>query len=275
MAAANIPDSSVCFAELIVRLDSLLTLRTEPEEQEQQQEQGGQDEPSDKQNEEAKAIEADVKLKLSEIHLRIKNGGAIQDRSLVEHEDDDDEDDEAVEDFHGPASASDSGAALDGSANCVGCSSAEDDEEGAAVGAAAPAEAAQPSPKHTSEHRRKKVNLSFCDPVSLYILGERRTSHLARRTQRLMNQDNVTALLRLSLLVFSRQNFGVDTVALAAQLVAEICKLDEGRKAALRYRNSGGLSVVKGVGQVLTTRDCSLEACVQLCRVIGKCSRRG
>ncbi len=96
-----------------------------------------------------------------------------------------------------------------------------------------------------------------------------RKSSQARRTQRLMNQDNITALLRLSLIVFSRSTFSVETIALAAQLVAEICKIEDGRKMALRYKNSDNVTVVKGVAQVLSSRSCSLEACVQLCRVLG------
>jgi hypothetical protein len=113
-AAAPIPDSNVCFAELIVRLDSLLTLREE-------------EQPAEEEKEAVQAeLEADVKLKLSELHLRLKNGGAIQDHSGVLDDDDDDDEDEAVDDSQGPASANEGGA---GSVDCVGCSSAEDEDE--------------------------------------------------------------------------------------------------------------------------------------------------
>ena len=68
MAAAIPPsDTNVCFAELIVRLDSLLTLRDNQEDVEQ----------NDKEIEdliEAKnELEVDIKRKLTEIHLRLKN----------------------------------------------------------------------------------------------------------------------------------------------------------------------------------------------------------
>lgn len=92
-AAANPPppDSHVCFAELIVRLDSLLTLRIEDDEQ--------QDEVAHNE------LEADIKLKLNELHLRLKNGGAVQDRSNAELE----EEDSAGEDNMGPSSANETG----------------------------------------------------------------------------------------------------------------------------------------------------------------------
>ena len=91
MAAAVAPDSNVCFAELIVRLDSLLTLRSQ-EDQEQDEQAHAE-------------LEADIKLKLNELHLRLKNGGAVQDRNHLGE--DDDEDDEAlnIDDSQGPSSA--------------------------------------------------------------------------------------------------------------------------------------------------------------------------
>ena len=85
-AAPIIPDALVCFAELIVRLDSLLTLREDRVAVEEGQEQ------DDKIHAE---LESDIKLKLNELHLRLKNGGAVQDRSIG---DDVDEEDEAVDD---------------------------------------------------------------------------------------------------------------------------------------------------------------------------------
>ena len=85
-AAPIIPDARVCFAELIVRLDSLLTLREDRVAVEEGEEQ------DDKIHAE---LESDIKLKLNELHLRLKNGGAVQDRSIG---DDVDEEDEAVDD---------------------------------------------------------------------------------------------------------------------------------------------------------------------------------
>lgn len=115
MAMAQPPDTNVCFAELIVRLDSLLTLRSDEEE------------GSDEEKAEARAeLETDIKRKLTEIHLRLKNGGSIHDRSLGAPDDDDE--DEAVEDSQGPSSAAEGGGAV-GSVDCVGCSSAEDENE--------------------------------------------------------------------------------------------------------------------------------------------------
>lgn len=114
MAAAAPPpaDTNVCFAELIVRLDSLLTLRDDQENNEEQGE-GVRDD-----------LEVDIKRKLTELHLRLKNGGSIHDRSLGAA--DEDEEDEAVEDSQGPSSATEGGV---GSVDCVGCSSAEDENE--------------------------------------------------------------------------------------------------------------------------------------------------
>ena len=90
-AAAPPPDTHVCFAELIVRLDSLLTLREDVEQDEQAHNE----------------LEADIKLKLNELHLRLKNGGALQERTAAD--DEDEEEDEAVDDSQGPSSANEIG----------------------------------------------------------------------------------------------------------------------------------------------------------------------
>ena len=96
-AAANPPnpppDSHVCFAELIVRLDSLLTLRIQDNEDDEQDEVAHNE------------LETDIKLKLNELHLRLKNGGAVQDRSNADFE----EEDSAGEDNMGPSSANETG----------------------------------------------------------------------------------------------------------------------------------------------------------------------
>ena len=98
MAAAIPPsDSNVCFAELIVRLDSLLTLRDNQEEVVQSDEE--REDLVEAKNE----LEVDIKRKLTEIHLRLKNGGSIHDGGCGVG--DDDEEDEAVEDSQGPSSA--------------------------------------------------------------------------------------------------------------------------------------------------------------------------
>ena len=123
-AAAHLPSSNnVCFAELIVRLDSLLTLRSEePAESDRLEDLENKD---DKENQAAQ-LENDINLKLTELHLRLKNGGSVHDRSLgaasvVEE----DEEDEAVED----SSTNEAQAGASGSVDCVGCSSAEDEHE--------------------------------------------------------------------------------------------------------------------------------------------------
>ena len=80
MAAAIPPsDSNVCFAELIVRLDSLLTLRDNQEGEEATE----QFDEKEKENLEdsKKELEVDIKRKLTELHLRLKNGGSIYDRA--------------------------------------------------------------------------------------------------------------------------------------------------------------------------------------------------
>ena len=126
MAAAIPPsDSNVCFAELIVRLDSLLTLRDNQEGEEATE----QFDEKEKENLEdsKKELEVDIKRKLTELHLRLKNGGSIYDRAGGPGgPGDDDDEDEAVEDSQGPSSATEG---VSGSVDCVGCSSAEDENE--------------------------------------------------------------------------------------------------------------------------------------------------
>jgi len=223
MAAAIPPsDTNVCFAELIVRLDSLLTLRDNQEDVEQN------DEEIEDLIEAKNELEVDIKRKLTEIHLRLKNGGSIHDGG---HVGDDDEEDEAVEDTQGPLGTE--GAV--GSVDCVGCSSAEDDNE------------VCPSPIQPKA-RKHKISL---------------------RTMKLMNHDNINALLRLSIMVFLRDSYSNETLALAAQLLAEICRENDGRKIALRYRNSQNISLVQSIGQVLSSKPRATETCVQICRIIG------
>ena len=80
MAAAIPPsDSNVCFAELIVRLDSLLTLR-DNQEGEVATEQFDENEKENLEDSK-KELEVDIKRKLTELHLRLKNGGSIHDRA--------------------------------------------------------------------------------------------------------------------------------------------------------------------------------------------------
>ena len=125
MAAAHLPSSNnVCFAELIVRLDSLLTLRSE---EPAEPAESNEDLENKADNLAAQAqLENDINLKLTELHLRLKNGGSVHDRSLgatsvVEE----DEEDEAVED----SSTNEAQGGAAGSVDCVGCSSAEDENE--------------------------------------------------------------------------------------------------------------------------------------------------
>ena len=126
MAAAIPPsDSNVCFAELIVRLDSLLTLR-DNQEGEVATEQFDEKEKENLEDSK-KELEVDIKRKLTELHLRLKNGGSIHDRAGGPGGPvDDDDEDEAVEDSQGPSSATEG---VSGSVDCVGCSSAEDENE--------------------------------------------------------------------------------------------------------------------------------------------------
>ena len=84
-----------------------------------------------------------------------------------------------------------------------------------------------------------------------------------------MNHDNINALLRLSIMVFMRDTYSDEILALAAQLLAEICRENDGRKIALRYRNSQNISLVQSIGQVLSSKPRATETCVQICRIIG------
>ena len=223
MAAANpapghLPTSNnVCFAELIVRLDSLLTLR--PVDEQAENEAGNEEEKVE--------LENDINLKLTELHLRLKNGGSIHDGSRVEE----DEEDEAVsaEDSQGPPVPADQS----GSVDCVGCSSAEDENE------------VCPSPI-VAKAKQKKTSL---------------------RSQRLMNHDNTTALLRLCVLIFTKESSSNETLALAAQLIAEMCREHEGRKMALQYKNQD-VTLIQSLGKMLRVPR-STETCVQTCRIIG------
>lgn len=83
-----------------------------------------------------------------------------------------------------------------------------------------------------------------------------------------MNHDNITALLRLCIMVFSREVYSNETLALAAQLLAEICRENDGRRMALRYKNSDNVTLVQSLGRVLS-RPRATETCVQICRIIG------
>ena len=94
-----------------MRLDSLLTLRDDQSEEDPEVKDVARQQ-----------LEVDIKQKLTELHLRLKNGGSVHDRHLDPNEED--EEDEAVEDSQGPSSANEGGA---GSVDCVGCSSAEDE----------------------------------------------------------------------------------------------------------------------------------------------------
>ena len=124
MMAAAIPpsDTNVCFAELIVRLDSLLTLR---DDQEDRTAAADEEKKAGADHEGRQLLESDIKRKLIELHLRLKNGGSIHDSTLGGAEDDEDDEDEAVSD-QGPSSATEG---VVGSVDCVGCSSAEDENE--------------------------------------------------------------------------------------------------------------------------------------------------
>jgi len=84
-----------------------------------------------------------------------------------------------------------------------------------------------------------------------------------------MNHDNINALLRLSIMVFIRDTYSNETLALAAQLMAEICRENDGRKIALRYRNSQNVSLIQSIGQVLSSKPRATETCVQICRIVG------
>ena len=56
--------------------------------------------------------------------------------------------------------------------------------------------------------------------------------------------------------------FYFQTLALAAQLIAEVCREIEGRKMALKYKSQ--VSLVQSLGQLLS-RPRSTETCVQVC----------
>ena len=83
---------------------------------------------------------------------------------------------------------------------------------------------------------------------------------------KLLNHDNINALLRLSIMIFTKDVYSNQTLALAAQLIAEVCRETEGRKMALKYKSQ--VSLVQSLGQLLS-RPRSTETCVQVCRIIG------
>ena len=114
-----------------------------------------------------------------------------------------------------------------GSVDCVGCSSAEDEMPN------------DSSPIQTKERKRKPS-----------------------KTLKLLNHDNMNALLRLSIMIFTKNVYSNQTLALAAQLIAEVCREIEGRKMALKYKSQ--VSLVQSLGQLLS-RPRSTETCVQVC----------
>ncbi len=83
-----------------------------------------------------------------------------------------------------------------------------------------------------------------------------------------MNHDNINALLRLSIMVFTKDLYSDETIALAAQLMAEICRENDGRRVALRYKNSANVTLVQALAHVLL-KPRAIETCVQICRIIG------
>ena len=83
-----------------------------------------------------------------------------------------------------------------------------------------------------------------------------------------MNHDNTTALLRLCVLIFTKESSSSETLALAAQLIAEMCREHDGRKMALQYRSNQNLTLVQSLGRMLS-QPRSTETCVQACRIIG------
>ena len=119
-----------------------------------------------------------------------------------------------------------------GSVDCVGCSSAEDENNESC-----------PSPIQAKERQRKPS-----------------------KTMKLLNHDNINALLRLSIMIFTKDVYSNQTLALAAQLIAEVCREAEGRKMALKYKSQ--CTLVQSLGQVLD-KPISTETCVQICRIIG------
>ena len=110
----------------------------------------------------------------------------------------------------------------------MGCSSAEDDNNESC-----------PSPIQAKERKRKPS-----------------------KTMKLLNHDNINALLRLSIMIFTKDVYSNQTLALAAQLIAEVCRETEGRKIALKYKSQ--VSLVQSLGQLLS-RPRSTETCVQVC----------
>lgn len=69
-------------------------------------------------------------------------------------------------------------------------------------------------------------------------------------------------------MVFTREIYSNEILALAAQLMAEICRENDGRRIALRYKNSQNVSLVQSIGKVLS-KPRATETCVQICRIIG------
>lgn len=67
-------------------------------------------------------------------------------------------------------------------------------------------------------------------------------------------------------MIFTKDIYSNQTLALAAQLIAEVCREPEGRKMALKYKAE--ISLVQSLGQVLA-KPRSTETCVQVCRIIG------
>ena len=121
-----------------------------------------------------------------------------------------------------------------GSVDCVGCSSAEDEQN----------DSSPPPSQSFAKDRQRKPS----------------------KTMKLLNHDNINALLRLSIMIFTKDIYSNQTLALAAQLIAEVCREPEGRKMALKYK--ADISLVQSLGQVLA-KPRSTETCVQVCRIIG------
>ena len=67
-------------------------------------------------------------------------------------------------------------------------------------------------------------------------------------------------------MIFTKDVYSNQTLALAAQLIAEVCRETEGRKMALKYKSQ--VSLVQSLGRLLS-RPRSTETCVQVCRIIG------
>ena len=88
------------------------------------------------------------------------------------------------------------------------------------------------------------------------------------RTMKLMNHDNINALLRLCIMVFTRDTYSDEILAPACQLLAEICRENDGRKIALKYKYKTQHTLVQSLGQVLA-KPRATETCVQICRILG------